>query len=485
MNTLPNCDTNRPHFVRRMAASLPLRLAVLLLLTAASARGGLPVTGVSVPNLSAFDDIMQNFMADHGIDAGVLAVSRNGCIVYQRGFGIHVPTGNALAENTPMRIASVEKPITAAAIQMLVEFAGLGWNDFLFDLGQPGGGRLEYVPFGNLGDNRLDNITIEHAFNHQGGWDRDTAPVGDPQFSAIEIADAMGVASPPGRHNTIRYMLGEPLEFDPGGIGVVGCQGYPGYCYSNFGYMCLGRVIEELSGYSYLEFIRLNVLTPDMWVPSTEIFTGNSIAVTAREPYYDDGSSSTCTNVFDPDGPRVDCPYGSWEHQLFIGHGNLVVSAAPLLIYMDHYQVAVGGDSGAPLAGTNGNYGNHNGALAGTNTIMLQRGDGINIVVLFPARGDPHYASTVADEVSSLITAGGITWPTFCVDGFWVHIGAVVSSPVGSTNLPFPSFSSALSNTTAGSKIRFKSGGTTNWTGTINERLRLDSPYGTVRIGAQ
>ncbi len=466
----------------------PRIIAMALAILACSisiVRGGLPVTGVAVPALSAFDDIMQDFMATRFIDAGVLAVSRNGCIVYQRGFGTHVPTGNALPENTPMRIASVEKPITAAAIQMLVEFAGLGWNDFLFDLGQPGGGRLQYEPFGELVDDRLEDITIRHAFNHQGGWDRDTARVGDPQFSAIEIADAMGVASPPGRNNTIRYMLGQPLEFDPGGIGVINCQGYPGFCYSNFGYMCLGRVIEELSGYSYLGFIRLNVLTPNLWVPSTEIFTGSSISVTAREPYYDDNSNYTCTNVFDPDGPDVDCPYGSWEHQLFIGHGNLVMSAAPLLIYMDHYQVAVGGDSGAPLAGTNGDYGNHNGALQGTNTIMLQRGDGINIVVLFPARGEPHYASTVADEVSSLISGGGFTWPTFCVDGFWVHLGAVVPNPLGSDGLPFPTFASALSGTTAGSKIRFKSGGTTNWTGTLNERMRLDSPYGLTRIGAQ
>ena len=46
---------------------------VTLATLAAPARGQLPVSGVPVPELSAFDDAMQDFMAANGIISGVLA----------------------------------------------------------------------------------------------------------------------------------------------------------------------------------------------------------------------------------------------------------------------------------------------------------------------------------------------------------------------------------------------------------------------------
>ena len=50
----------------------------------------------------------------------------------------------------------------------------------------------------------------------------------------------------------IRYMLGRPLDFDPG----------TEYVYSNFDYCMLGRVIESLTGKGYEDAVRQYVLTP-------------------------------------------------------------------------------------------------------------------------------------------------------------------------------------------------------------------------------
>src|SRR5260370_36645518 len=47
-------------------------------------------------------------------------------------------------------------------------------------------------------------------------------------------------------------MLDRRLDFDPGAR----------FAYSNFGFLVLGRVIEKLSGQSYTEFVRLQVLAP-------------------------------------------------------------------------------------------------------------------------------------------------------------------------------------------------------------------------------
>ena len=47
----------------------------------------LPMSGMYVPELQVFDDTMQDFMAARGIQAGLLGIMKDGCIVYERGFG--------------------------------------------------------------------------------------------------------------------------------------------------------------------------------------------------------------------------------------------------------------------------------------------------------------------------------------------------------------------------------------------------------------
>ena len=87
--------------------------------------------GLAVPELAFLDQVMHDFMDLHGIDAGVLGVMRNGVIVYQRGF-------RDASEIETMRIASVEKPLTAAAVRILESRGQLEYGDFVFDLGQVG-----------------------------------------------------------------------------------------------------------------------------------------------------------------------------------------------------------------------------------------------------------------------------------------------------------------------------------------------------------
>ena len=454
-----------------------------LALTASASTAQLSKTGRAISSLSAFDTAMQNVMIANDISAGVLAVSRDGVIVYQRGFGSKGSIWGTIAvpENTPMRIASCEKPITAAAIRDLINAGAFDWNTPLFNLGQTVPGVLNITPFGQLGDSRLRNVTIDNAFDHRGGWSRAIAPIGDPQFAAEEIADAMNIASPPGRDNTIRYMLGQPLDFAPGTNACMNSSGNFSYCYSNFGYMCLGRVIETASGQSYLSFIRSNILTPSMWVPSTEIFTGRTFGANQniREPYYD--GSGFCSSVFDSVSGPLDCPYGHWEQEVMIGHGNLVMSAAPMLVYMDNYRVAVGGNSGTRFTENATRGGVHNGSLDGTNSSMWQRSDGISIVVLMNSREGEDPAAQVASAVDALIDAG-VTWPTMAVDGFWIDFNSATLAEVGGYSQPYRTMTMALGNTTNGSKYRLKPGSTT-WRGVINKKVRIDAPLGTARLG--
>ena len=64
--------------------------------------------------------------------------------------------------------------------------------------------------------------------HHSGGWDR--AKSGDPNGFSGRVAERMGVPLPISPRQLTRYMLGRPLDFDPG----TECR------YSNFGYIVLG-----------------------------------------------------------------------------------------------------------------------------------------------------------------------------------------------------------------------------------------------------
>ena len=167
----------------------------------------LPVSGVLVPELAVFDTAMSDFMVDRRITAGVLGVMRDGCIVYQRGFGWRVPESANLPENTPMRLASVEKPLAAAAIHKAVNAGLISLDQHVFDLGQYPDGILDIEPWEGIGDFRLHDVTVQQLLDHEGGWDPALSPIGDPLGASIHIANEMGVSHPAERLNTTSYML--------------------------------------------------------------------------------------------------------------------------------------------------------------------------------------------------------------------------------------------------------------------------------------
>jgi hypothetical protein len=244
--------------------------------------------------------------------------------------------------------------------------------------------------------------------------------------------------------------------------------------------MLLSLIIEQETSQQHTDFIRQRVLTPDMWVPSTEIIFGRTFRAdqNQREPKYIGGAS--CTNVYYPAG-RVPCPYGSFDLEQKTGEGNLVASAAPLLTFLDNYRACTWcNDVGMPISSPVNDW--KNGGFEGTSTFIRQRSDGINIVVLFNENaGEGGLADDMVDDIETIINLGGLTWPTACVDGFWVDFNAS-SSGFGGHDDPFHTMDEALAAITDGTKLRIKPG-TSNWTGKISTRVRIDAPFGTAIIG--
>jgi hypothetical protein len=290
-------------------------------------------------------------------------------------------------------------------------------------------------------------------------------------YSEVAIGEATGVV-PPGKIWTVKYTLSQPLHFTPGDDSI--------YC--NFGYMLLSLIIEQETGFQHTDYIRHRVLTPDMWVPATEVFFGRTFEYwkNPRETRYIGGSG--CKNVYDPDGPLVDCPYGSFDLEQKTGEGNLVASAAPLLTFLDNYSASINSNAGLPI--TSPVDGAKNGGFYGTNTRIEQYADGFNVVILF-AKSGQWYADELMPQVRAHINFSillGVDWDSFkAIDGFWVDFNAP-SSGFGGFDDPFHTMDNTLSSIANGTKLRFKEG-SSNWTGTISTRTLINAPFGTAIIG--
>lgn len=229
-------------------------------------------------------------------------------------------------------------------------------------------------------------------------------------FQARRIAAALGEASPPGPASVIRYMLGQPLDFNPG----------TRYAYSNFGYCLLGRVVEQASGRGYEAFVREQVLAP---AGITRMRLGASLAA-GRAPdevrYYMAGQEQA-ESVFPAAAGKVDFPYGGFHLEAMDAHGGWIASAtdlarlaavldtgrpSPLLAAAE--MKAMTAAPPAPVARTAegrladywygcgwlvrpvGREGRvntwHNGSLPGTCTLLVRRADGLSYAALFNQR---------------------------------------------------------------------------------------------------
>lgn len=360
-----------------------------------------PVTGHAAPELESIDRALTEFMAENGIRGGVFGLMKDGQILMERGYGWR---DEALSEpmnpDALMRIASITKPIVAAAIRELIEDGEFSLDSYAFDLGQEGGGVLPVEPFPELGDERLKKVTIEHLLTHKGGWDR--SEVGDLTYREVDIAQAFEVDSPPGRERTVRYILGQPLQHDPGEERV----------YSNIGYLVAGMIVEHVSGQDLIAFIHERVLGP-IGVEPTEHMLGRTFRElhNDREPFYHNPSDAV--NVFNPDGPRVNRAYGGWDHEARVGQGGHITTTRTLLTFLDHRFIN-GPSIGLPRKGSEGGgwRWNHGGTLPGTNALARQRGDGVNFTVIFNKRHteSPSYSVQVRRMIDDMLDNGEIEW---------------------------------------------------------------------------
>jgi N-acyl-D-amino-acid deacylase len=244
--TLPSTDPPLPRPTRRRFLA---SAAASLAFWHSGQRAFGEVTGLFVPKLAAYDELMTAFMREHKPPGAALAVAYYGRLVYARGFGFaDVERREPVRPASLFRIASVSKPFAVATAMQLVEQGKLYLDQRVLPL-------LKFpphLPQGARMDPRWHNITVRHCLQHTGGWNRDKSF--DPMSAAAaeQVASALRVPLPVHPRQIISYTMGKPLDFNPG----------TAYAYSNFGYCVLGRVIEAVMGKPYHEVVRERILAP-------------------------------------------------------------------------------------------------------------------------------------------------------------------------------------------------------------------------------
>lgn len=333
----------------------------------------LPATGQLSGDLERFDTLLREFLTTHEIPGGVLGVAHDRETVVRLGYGHRdADRDEPTPTDTLFRIASLSKVFTRAAVRKLSSEGRLSLSEPAFDI-------LGYEPLpGESYNARLDDVTVRHLLHHRGGWDRTRTY--DPLFEQLDIALERGWERPPDERQLIRYMLSEPLQFDPGEASA----------YSNLGYLVLGHVVEAVTRRAYQEYLEAELLEPEGVV---DVQLGRSIPADrpGRESWYFD--ERLCRNVAEMEPMElVRCPDGGFHLEAMSASGGHVASIDALLGFMGSYWV-----DGRPRGPEDASTLSFTGTLPGAFTLVLQH-RGADVVVMFNQRGyAPNYSPIVRE----------------------------------------------------------------------------------------
>ena len=164
--------------------------------------------------------------------------------------------------------------------------------------------------------------------------------------------------------------------------------------YSNFGYLLLGLVIEEVTGGDATAWTREHIMGGQ-----EEFAIARSLPADRdpREPPYFDPAPPTAS-VFG-EGRPVAAPDGTWPNEVMEAHGGWRSSARGNTEFLTRYWIG-----GAPRpAGARGFTYRFNGSLPGTWAVARQRPDGISFTVLLNQRKDASGKSY--EEIAKVLDA--------------------------------------------------------------------------------
>ena len=239
----------------------------------------------SSPVAARIDRVLRETVAE--LEPGMaVIVKHRGRTVLRAGYGMaDLELGVKVDPGMVFRIGSVTKQVTALAVMMLVENGRLSLEDPV----------NRYVP--QLPE-RFSGVRIKHLLSHTSGIPDYMQTAEFDTLIQVEYHDIVNEELDLAR--LLKIIAESELELEPG----EACS------YSNSNYFLLARVLEEVSGVSFFEFIQSEICGPAGMVNT--YYTANAMFVPGRVPVY-----------VEYEGEVIKSPHGSMGSTLGFGCGGL------------------------------------------------------------------------------------------------------------------------------------------------------------------
>ena len=202
------------------------------------------------------DRIAAQVLEQTGVPSASVAVVKGGKLVYTHAYGkarLATKKSPAVAATPEMRysIGSISKQFTAAAILLLQEEGKLSLDDAVG----------KYVP----GLTRGDEVTIRQILSHTSGY-QDYWPEDYAMTTMLHDETAQQILETWGK---------KPLDFEPG----------TQWQYSNTNFVIAGRIVEQVTGRPYMEFLTARIFRP---LGMKSVWNSDEVKLTQADatPYY-------------------------------------------------------------------------------------------------------------------------------------------------------------------------------------------------------
>lgn len=262
--------------------------------------------------IPVIDDVFKTYMARNDVRHAGLAVVDGKRLVYARGYNMAEPGYPVVGSSSRFRLASVSKTVTAMEIMHAVDHDHLDLERSVQDI-------LHLKTWkGEEPDERFATIKVKHLLQHSfptlTDADGTVNCLKRELDTSLGAANAMGMTLPLARDPAIGYTLAASDLVRPRGTGN---------CYSNFGYVLLGKVIEAVKGRSYTSALVQDLVSP----LSITRFTTATPVNAAGEAFYRSGSNNVWASVNLPGAPLAPAPHAGWNYGAIEAAGGLSMAA--------------------------------------------------------------------------------------------------------------------------------------------------------------
>lgn len=388
-------------FMKLLFRYLILLMICSSVISCSKSGGGTDPVPATQADIAAVDSKVATFMSTYNIPGASLAVSKNGKLVYIKGYGkANTSTNELVTPAHRFRLASVSKTFTGTAIMKLVQDGRLSLDAKVFGTGGVLANDYGTAPY----NANLLNITVRHLLqNVSGSWGAATG--GDvidqnPSYTYKQLLDWIINTRP-----------------NPNAPGTI-------YDYSNVNFCIAGRIIEKISGKTYVNFIKEDIMAP-LGATQTDMSGKTAADIKTNEvSYYGQGQDAGF--VYNIAFPRRDADGGLMSTasdllRLVNGIDGFttrpdLLNAASVTALTTPSAVFSSYACGIGIWSAENVWYNY-GSLPGTRTGFMRHNNGMCVALLLNSRVDPvagenPFVFAMQDVLLDLVKNSSYSWQT-------------------------------------------------------------------------